>query len=227
MKKILTLAGLAVTALLFSQTIEFKGCPPLFEDQNFTFTTTGTDPYNKKIYITTPVDGDQPCGGLGTCEFKIQWNNTAGHWDFLADSGNGDFVDPYLIYYSTGGNSAATNPPNISIGMWMENTAVTGGACGGPLSNTNATMTGDVHSSVLAVRNTETSKVRLSPNPATDFVEITGAAHLKAVKLFAADGKFLLSSSLSKINISHLPPGVYIVEVETAAEKTVLRLIRK
>jgi hypothetical protein len=44
---------------------------------------------NKKIYITTPVDGDQSCGGLGTCEFKIQWNNALTRWEFLADEGNG------------------------------------------------------------------------------------------------------------------------------------------
>lgn len=216
MKKIIILLATGLSALGFAQTIDFKGCIPLFENQTYTFTNTGNDTFGKKIYITTPVTGDQDCGGLGVCEFKLQWNNTDGRWEFLADSGNGDFVDPYLIYYNATGNATATNPPSISVGTWVENTAVTNGECLGNLTTSNSTMIGDVHTSVLVVNEFDQSNITIYPNPATEFINITGLENIKSVKIISSEGK-LVSTSLNtkNINISKLPSGIYFVEIET------------
>lgn len=216
MKKIIILLATGLSALGFAQTIDFKGCIPLFENQTYTFTNTGNDTFGKKIYITTPVTGDQDCGGLGVCEFKLQWNNTDGRWEFLADSGNGDFVDPYLIYYNATGNATATNPPSISVGTWVENTAVTNGECLGNLTTSNSTMIGDVHTSVLVVNEFDQSNITIYPNPATEFINITGLENIKSVRIISSEGK-LVSSSLNtkNINISKIPSGIYFVEIET------------
>ncbi|MCS3871677.1 hypothetical protein J3D55_004593 [Chryseobacterium ginsenosidimutans] len=115
--KSLYLLCLALGSSAFAQTITFNGCHNLFDNNNYVFNKTGVDTFNKGIYITTPVTGDQDCGGLGTCEFKIQWNNTLSRWEFLADDGNGTFANPNLIYYnSTGNNTFLQNPPAITFG---------------------------------------------------------------------------------------------------------------
>lgn len=116
MKKLLFFVLLS--SVMNAQTITFKGCIPLFDDQNFVFNKTGTDASGRNIYMTTPLDPGQDCSGLGTCEFKFQWNSSTSKWEFLADSGNGDFVNPFLIYSNT--SSSAPNPPDLSLGTWVK-----------------------------------------------------------------------------------------------------------
>lgn len=216
MKKIFLISAVALSAFSVAQTIDFKGCIPLFENQNYTFTKSGVDAFGKKIYITSPVNGDQDCGGLGTCEFKLQWNNANARWEFLADSGSGDFIDPYLIFYNATGNAAATNPPSISVGTWVENSVITNGECGGNLTTSNSTMVGDVQTTFLAVNEFNQSNITIYPNPATEFINITGLENIKSVKIISSDGK-LVSTSLNtkSINISKIPLGIYFVEIET------------
>ena len=216
MKKIIILSAICFAGLSFGQTIDFKGCIPLFENQTYVFNKTGDDAFGKKIYVTTPVSGDQVCGGVGVCEFKLQWNNTLGRWEYLADKGDGDFVNPYLIYYSSTGNATGTNPPNITIGNWIENVADTDGLCGGNLSDSNATMTGDVRTTTLAVNEFDKANITIYPNPATEFINITGLENIKTVKIISAEGKIVSTTDNSdKINISKIPSGIYFVEIGT------------
>lgn len=227
MKKIIFLTAFFVGASMFSQTIDFKGCTNLFDNQTYTFNITGNDVTGKNIYMTTPIDG-QPCGGLGSCEFKIQWSSTHSRWDFLADSGNGDFVNPFLIYYSTTGNSSEVNPPNITIGTWVENTAITGGECGGTLTNANGVLTGDVRSTSLGITEKELSQIAIYPNPASDFITISGMKDVNSVKIYSLDGKLLLvEKKVDKINISKLSPGMYLLDAETSTTHHRLKLIKK
>ncbi|MBU4537257.1 MAG: T9SS type A sorting domain-containing protein [Weeksellaceae bacterium] len=204
--------------LFFAQnTISFNGCHNLFEDQNFTFFKTGVDGQNKNIYITNPVDGEQPCGGLGTCEFKIQWNNTLTRWEFLADSGNGDFVNPFLIYYNATGNSSALNPPSNNVGTWVENVAVTENGCSGSLTAANSTMTGDVHTSTLAVSNSGKGKIQMFPNPVSDYISFSGVEKGKTLQIFGANGQLIRTESYTdRMNVNSLSPGVYVLKVISA-----------
>lgn len=216
MKKLYLLFTFCFAIFSFAQTIDFKGCVNLFENVTYTFNKTGNDAYGKKIYVTTPLDGAQSCGGLGTCEFKLQWNDSASRWEFLADSGNGDFVNPFLIYYSSTANTAATNPPNIAIGNWEENIAITNGDCGGKLTDANSTMTGDVRTTTLAINDSDKFNITVFPNPATEFINITGLKTIKSVSIISLEGKQILQVKNSKkIDISKLSPGVYLVEIET------------
>jgi hypothetical protein len=213
----LYLLCLVLGSSAFSQTITFKGCINLFDDQTFTFTKTGVDAYNKNIYITTPVDGNQPCSGLGTCEFKIQWNNALTRWEFLADEGNGTFTSPYLIYYNSTGNSIAANPPANTLGTWVENTSVTTGDCGGNLSATNSTMTGDVHTTTLATSEAlRKMKVQIFPNPVADIIQISGIENAQRIEIYNMTGQLVKSESFdNKINVSKLIPGIYLLRINT------------
>ena len=98
MKKLLFL--LFFTSLAYSQTINFTGCPNLFDSNTYVFNKISTDVYGRNVYQTTPIDGAQDCGGLGVCEFQISWNDSQNRWEFMADDGNGDFSSTYLISVS-------------------------------------------------------------------------------------------------------------------------------
>lgn len=131
--------------VLQAQTITFTGCPQLFDNNTFTFNKVGTDATGRHIYETTPINGDQPCSGLGTCEFRIAWNAAQNRWEFLADEGNGTFTTPYLIYSNA--TASKPNPPDLTLGVWTENISITENFCGGNLTPANATLTGGVQSS--------------------------------------------------------------------------------
>ena len=211
--------------MMNAQTITFKGCIPLFDDQNFVFSKTGTDATGRNIYITTPVDG-QDCSGLGTCEFKFQWNSSTSKWEFLADRGDGDFVNPNLIYSNA--SSSAPNPPDLSLGTWVENTAVTSGGCGGNLSSSNATLTGAVQSSVLSTSDFDRLDFKAYPNPVKDYLVFSGNLKIKSVELISYSGQKLSEFTLinGKVNLSNLKKGFYILKLDTDKGEKTIKIIK-
>lgn len=230
MKKIYIFLSIVLAVnTVFAQIITFNGCHNLFDDQDFVFNKTGTDANGKNIYITTPIDVNQTCGGLGTCEFKIQWNNTSTRWEFLADSGNGDFVNPFLIYYNSTGNNTVSYPPNNSVGSWVENTTITENGCGGNLSSTNSTMTGDVQITTLAIGDVSKNKIQMFPNPVTDYINIQGLENAKNVTITNMAGQEVFKSDFkNKLDVSQLTKGVYFLRINNADGKFYdLKFIKK
>ena len=223
MKKLLFFVLLS--SMMNAQSITFKGCIPLFDDQNFVFSKTGTDATGRNIYITTPVDG-QDCSGLGTCEFKFQWNSSTSKWEFLADSGNGDFVNPFLIYSNT--SSSAPNPPDLSLGTWVENIAETSGDCGGNLSSSNATLTGAVQSSVLSTSDLDKLDFKVYPNPVKDYLVFSGNLKIKSIELISYSGQKLSELTLTngKVNLSNLKKGFYILKLDTDKGEKTIKIIK-
>ncbi len=216
--KVFYLLCLLVGSSAFAQTITFSGCPNLFDSppNTYTFNKTGVDAFNKNIYMTTPIDGAQDCSGLGTCEFKIQWNNTLTRWEFLGDEGNGTFTTPYLLYYNSTGNNALPIPPGNTVGTWLENTAITNSQCGGNLSAANSTMTGDVQTTTLGTSEVSKNKIQIFPNPVTDFIRISGIDDGLSIQIYNMDGRLIKSEMFdSKIDVSSLVPGGYILKVNT------------
>jgi predicted alpha/beta superfamily hydrolase len=61
------------------------------------------------------------------------------------------------------------------------------------------------------------------PNPAADFIRITGWEQLKNpnVRITSIDGKLMrtISSDISQLNIQHLLPGVYVIELVDEGER--------
>lgn len=213
--KILYLLCLIAGSSVSAQTITFKGCTDLFDDQNFVFNKTGVDVNNKNIYMTTPIDA-QPCSGLGTCEFKIQWNNAQTRWEFLADEGYGTFTTPNLVFYNAIGNNSLPMPPGNNIGVWVENTAFTTGLCGGNLTAANSTMTGDVQTITLGTSDISKNKIRIFPNPVSDFISISGLDNAGTIQIYNIDGRLVRSEIFDpKIDVSQLIPGIYILKVTT------------
>ncbi len=214
--KYLYLLCLVFAGSASGQTITFNGCHNLFDNQNFVFNKTGTDSFNKNIYMTTPIDGQQPCGGLGTCEFKIQWNNALSRWEFLADEGNGTFTTPFLIYYNSTSNNSLPIPPGNAAGTWIENTTITNSQCGGNLASGNSTMTGDVQGPALGVQEISKDRIQLFPNPVIDIIHISGINDGQIMQIYHIDGRLIRSEIFdSKVDVSQLTPGVYLLRITT------------
>ncbi|UHO38668.1 T9SS type A sorting domain-containing protein [Chryseobacterium capnotolerans] len=214
--KILYLLCLALAGSASAQTITFNGCHNLFEDQDFTFNKTGVDAFNKNIYMTTPINDQQPCGGLGNCEFKIQWNNALTRWEFLGDEGDGTFTTPDLIYYNSTGNNSLPIPPGNNAGTWIENTAVTTGQCSGNLTPNNSIMTGDVQGPALGIQEVSKDKIQVFPNPVSDFIQISGIKDGQIIQIYNIDGRLVKSEIFnSKIDVSELTSGAYVLKITT------------
>lgn len=82
----------------------------------------------------------------------------------------------------------------------------------------------------LGVENTSLAQLRIYPNPASDeiFIEnLEEYANLTSLKLFSVTGQEVLSISLKdhmnkkKINIDHLSPGIYFLQVIADAKSSI------
>lgn len=213
-------------SLINAQTITFNGCHPLFDNQNYIFNQTGTDGTGRNIYTTTPVD-DQVCGGLGTCEFKLQWNSTNSRWEFLADEGNGTFTTPYLIYSNT--SASTPRPPSLALGSWIENNSITSGTCGGNLTSGNSTLTGDVQDNLLS--NNEFSinnGIVVYPNPTSNFLNIESSSIINEITIWSVQGQKVLGfGNVNSIDVSGLQSGIYITRIQTENGLQISNFIKK
>ncbi|AUS04874.1 T9SS type A sorting domain-containing protein [Pseudotamlana carrageenivorans] len=206
--------------------ITFNGCHTLFEDQDYIFDFISADATGRNVYSTIPIDGSQTCGGIGTCEFKLAWNDASAVWEFVADDGNGDFSNSYVIYSNT--TPSSPNPPSLSLGSWVENTSVTESHCGGALSTSNAVLTGDVEDSLLSTDDFYLeNQISVYPNPVRDLLNITHP-HLTIdkVTLFSVLGKLVLETNISKkIDVSGLDSGIYFLKIESNKKEIVKKIV--
>jgi hypothetical protein len=229
MKTNLSLFLIMMVSLLNAQNIMFKGCISLFEDRTYNFNKTEVDATGRNIFITTPVDDLEACGGLGTCEFKLQWNTTNSRWEFLADEGNGTFTTPYLIYSNT--SNSTPNPPSINYGTWIENTSITMNKCGGNLTNLNATLTGDVQENTLGSQEfiIKNNTVTIYPNPANEILNIKSNSLIKSIEIITIQGQRIISYNHSKeyIDVSNLQSGIYFAKIKVNEEVSVLSFIKE
>jgi hypothetical protein len=127
--------------------INFQGCPAEFGATTYVLVPIGTTNDGGTIrntYDTSPIDGAQACNGLGFgfCEFRIIWDVANNQWLFQITDGASFFT----IYTNT--SPSAPNPPDLTLGTWVENGANTGGTCGGNLTTGNSTLSGDVQGTV-------------------------------------------------------------------------------
>ena len=75
---------------------------------------------------------------------------------------------------------------------------------------------GPIFTTVIRLGTDENSleKVSVYPNPAKHEVNIKSAGKITKVTVFGIDGKRLLEDSNSKINVSKLPAGVYLLKID-------------
>ncbi|TGD57706.1 T9SS type A sorting domain-containing protein [Flavobacterium humi] len=226
MKTLFTLSLLMFVSLINAQTITFSGCPDLFASQNYIFNPMGADATGRNVYATTPITGDQPCPA-GVCEFKILWSTANSRWEFIADRGDGDFVNPYLIYSNT--SASTPNPPSITLGTWVENNTDTAGDCGGNLTIVNAVLTGAVQNTVLGVDDFAVNKgIVLYPNPTNSFITVKSSSPINEIAIWSVQGRKMMEfKGMDIVNVSELQAGMYIARIKTEAGLQVSNFIKR
>lgn len=216
---------MALCTSVFGQ-ISFNGCHPLFEDQEYLFSYVETDVTGRNVYTTVPVDGAQSCSGIGICEFKIAWNSINSKWEFIADDGNGDFSSPFIVFSNP--SASMPNPPSLILGAWEENNAITLGDCGGDLTASNATLTGDVQDKELSTSNNVLDKgIRVYPLPANDYVKIMTTLNINSLVIYDLMGKKMIHKyvDFEQIDISHLHSGIYFLKIITNQGRIIKKVV--
>lgn len=78
-----------------------------------------------------------------------------------------------------------------------------------------------------AIHENELVQVNIYPNPASGYINISGMNDIERVQVISLDGKVLIESTESKININSLMSGNYIVLIEgdnSIARETIVKL---
>ena len=95
-------------------------------------------------------------------------------------------------------------------------------------NDVNSLWTGPiVTTQILGTGENSVEKIAIYPNPAKDFVNINTNSKVSKVTVFGTDGKQLLEDSNSKINVSKLPAGVYLLKIDFADGKSSTQKIVK
>jgi len=79
----------------------------------------------------------------------------------------------------------------------------------------------------LVVTESEALAMKISPNPAADFIKISGIKTVDNVKIFDMTGKVAMEAKTSEIVVKDLPSGQYIINVYTGNEVISRKLIKK
>ena len=79
----------------------------------------------------------------------------------------------------------------------------------------------------MAVSESSLLSLTISPNPASDFVKISGIKTVENVRIFDMTGKIVKETKSSEIDIKNLSSGQYIVNVYTGNEVISKKLIKK
>jgi hypothetical protein len=207
--------------------ITLNACQALFDDQEFIFTQTGSDATGRAVFETTPITGDQPCSGIGVCEFQIAYNDMDSRWELRADDGNGNFSETYLIYYNT--VKSTPYPPDTTLGLWVENSAAETSFCGGDGDSTIVVLKGDVQSEVLSTSSDEfTDLFKLFPNPSSSLITIESAFEVSSIQLFDLTGRSALKASKierTTLDVQQLQTGFYVVQFENKAQRFFRKIV--
>lgn len=222
---------LVITMMIAMHTygqITINACHPFFDNQDFVLMNTETDLSGRHVFETNPIDGDQPCSGIGVCELKIQWNDSESRWELIADDGNGDFNTSFVMYYNE--EASSPNPPSLLLGTWVENTTVTINTCGGDGEASINTLIGELQDTTLSLDVMLLRALELSPNPSYGLVSVRGLNNYNVhIRVFDINGQVLREQEPllnDQFDISELSQGVYFVQLLLNGQSLFKKLIK-
>lgn len=96
----------------------------------------------------------------------------------------------------------------------------------GVVGDTGLTGTVFYDFSTLSVPEVALAQISIYPNPASDYINISTTNNIQYVEMFDILGKKVIhSESISKISVSHLQSGIYIVKVFTDKGKITKKIV--
>lgn len=84
-----------------------------------------------------------------------------------------------------------------------------------------------IENKTLAVSDLNKNQIKISPNPATEFVKISGVENIDNVRVFDMTGKIVKEAKGSDVVVKELPAGQYIINVYTGNQVISRKLIKK
>lgn len=201
--------------------ITLRACNNALSAQDFILTNTGTVDDGgiiRNTFESAPADFAQSCNS-GTCEVRLIWSIANSRWEIQLDNdgplSNPDYTTG-ILYYND--EASYPNPPDLTLGTWVDNL---GGTCGGDGSFT--TLTGDVQSSpTLSVNDLALNNaILIYPNPSSEIITIKNntALNIKNISIIDVRGKTLKHLNIEDlneqetINIQSLNSGLYFLSI--------------
>lgn len=148
-----------------------------------------------------------PCSLSNNCVFKVQWNTTQSNWEIRA-SKDGGRTFPTLLY--TNNTVTAPNPPDSNHGTWLAQNTCKNQFLSLSVDNIQNKASKTSTQAILS------SKIKLSPNPASNFIKILGLKQSEHYKIYNILGIKILEGSISIngiINIRSLSNGIYLFKL--------------
>ncbi|MFD1062345.1 T9SS type A sorting domain-containing protein [Winogradskyella litorisediminis] len=212
---IIVLSLVISSSLCFSQQITLNGCNSLIDSGDYLFEQDNfANDRNSFVTVSDPMLGSRDCSGVGFCKLKIEWNAANMRWEILADDGNDNFTNTYLLYYNS--EASLPNPPSLSLGTWIEASATTQSLCGQIVS-----LEGAVQNSVLGIDEFSLDgRLSVFPNPVSQILYLEGL-NLNtdySLTLYDLTGKQMVYfKNKQSLDVSEFRPGVYFLKVNTAS----------
>lgn len=80
---------------------------------------------------------------------------------------------------------------------------------------------------IVSVKNVPQEQLRIYPNPARTQLKVQTESRFRQAIIYSMDGRCMLTSYTSEINVSEFPVGMYLIRVETAAGVSVQKFIKE
>lgn len=143
-------------------------------------------------------------------EGELQWMKTLGGSDM--ESMGSIFIEEDGSYIVAGTTSSIDGDVSNSYGLgdvWI------------------VKLEGD---EIMNVNDLNLSSIRIYPNPAQDFINISNEKEISRIAVVDVSGKQLLNKTVNSkneaLNISQLPVGIYILKVESGEEEKSFKIIK-
>ncbi|WP_392437523.1 T9SS type A sorting domain-containing protein [Cruoricaptor ignavus] len=184
-----------VAAIMNAQTIDVTLKHISGSEHSFTMKKTGEKDGKNSFSFANMANG-MPF------QVSVEWNSAQQMWGFIG------FSQAYIAFVSP--VASAPNPPSLAEGSWMKYL--------GDFTLVKFT----VNQSGLAAAETDKNSVAVYPNPAADFV-VVSTLEGGVATLYSPEGKLLrkdnISAGKNTLDVSALPKGTYILNVNGRAHK--------
>lgn len=90
-------------------------------------------------------------------------------------------------------------------------------------------MTGDLHTSTLAVNDFSKGQIKMFPNPVLDYITIKGIDNAKNIVIINMEGQEILKTDFKdRLDVTQLQKGVYFLRInDTYGKSYSLKFIKK
>lgn len=183
-----------------------------YKDISFSFAAINESTPANAIIVDYSINSGTPVwitSGMVSTSLPLTTRYQLFHLDFSAITTINNNVDFKVRLRFTGANMTVDTGAQITF----NNIAVNGT----PL--------------LLAVSEIATQKFLVSPNPFSDSVTVMGINDMHSVfyKLYAIDGKLIKTGILedAKINLDHLPQGIYLLQLSSEEKIETKKIIKK